>query len=934
MSCYKILQRQCYSLLSSRCGLALFTCTIILLLISIIQFGEVLLEWSIEQYEVQFSLYRDNIVGRSFEKQFTPELPIDVVYTWVNGSDPILLKQLEELKKEEKPLNNSTSHDAISFNCPFINCFSCDAVIMDGNGHDNLTLHDIKSHSPLIAGAHVIKAINSSNDGLVYYIKLSNEEQVNQLLNSTNNSLFRRAFLTMDESLYGLYRLPDVAMVINHSNSTSTLAGVNKLVYKSVGVALAYYNPGVLDHVINQSSMAWKLPHNVTVHPVYLLWQPFRVPLVANSNQSVTADNASRDDISVNRFYDNEELRYSLRSVEKYAPWIRNIYIVTNGQIPSWLKVDHPRLTIVSHEAIFTDSSHLPTFSSPAIETHVHRIPGLSNHFIYLNDDVMFGDHVWPEDFVTDSRGYKVYMAWSVPYCAEGCPPNWINDRYCDRACNNSMCDYDGEDCKNRTSYGSYSQWHSSQHSLRSLGSTQCSTGCIPSWLGDRYCDHVCRVPECGYDTGDCGTDDYTRLYGVMLSHDQHYIIPSGVKAMYFNLSGIFSNNTVTSAEMNSNSIITAAVVSQKFKVLTVVFTDKVNRTTVAMTVTGITSTSNKTQVFFNVTVDTSVNLMVNGSRPPFSYPQYNTTDQHFLEMVSMTIQNSDQSINFWVSERATTLPLSAVKLSTPIITNITANYTGLPANVSEALQQLQREYDSGDLTEQGLVKQQNLIISSYLNVSHDERGRVLQRKLLSLDETELADWIMNSKMKQISLANDIDRAIQQWEWQHGPWHSDYISQQYKGKFPWENDIAKDVPKNDYMLPRRQRRHLLDTFADSLRYVNKLYNKVYGYVSRKVPAHMPHMINKEIMQRLQDTYPEEYEQTSAHKLRTTFDMQFSFSYFYFVISETCDVSIDQVFQELDLDQSGILSIRELRTLITKLYELPIYLEVITSCRCI
>lgn len=107
---------------------------------------------------------------------------------------------------------------------------------------------------------------------------------------------------------------------------------------------------------------------------------------------------------------------------------------------------------------------------------------------------------------------------------------------------------------------------------------------------------------------------------------------------------------------------------------------------------------------------------------------------------------------------RATTLPLSAVKLSTPIITNITANYTGLPANVSEALQQLQREYDSGDLTEQGLVKRQNLIISSYLNVSHDEQGRVLQRKLLSLDETELADWIMNSKMKQISLANDIDR--------------------------------------------------------------------------------------------------------------------------------------------------------------------------------
>lgn len=100
-------------------------------------------------------------------------------------------------------------------------------------------------------------------------------------------------------------------------------------------------------------------------------------------------------------------------------------------------------------------------------------------------------------------------MAWSVPYCAEGCPPNWINDKYCDRACNNSMCDYDGEDCKSngvfhccyygdtwlhpldKTSYGaSYTQWHG-QQTTRSYGSTQCSPGCIPSWLGDRYCDHV-----------------------------------------------------------------------------------------------------------------------------------------------------------------------------------------------------------------------------------------------------------------------------------------------------------------------------------------------------------------------------------------------------------------------------------------------------------
>lgn len=48
-------------------------------------------------------------------------------------------------------------------------------------------------------------------------------------------------------------------------------------------------------------------------------------------------------------------------------------------------------------------------------------------------------------------------------------------------------------------------------------------------------------------------------------------------------------------------------------------------------------------------------------------------------------------------------------------------------------------------------------------------------------------------------------------------------------------------------------RKLRDTFADSLRYVNKLLNGQFGFTSRKVPAHMPHMIDRLIMQELQDT---------------------------------------------------------------------------------
>ena len=59
-------------------------------------------------------------------------------------------------------------------------------------------------------------------------------------------------------------------------------------------------------------------------------------------------------------------------------------------------------------QEIFLNHSHLPSFSSPAIESNIHRIPGLSDKFIYMNDDVMFGKEVWPDDFYTYSSGQKV----------------------------------------------------------------------------------------------------------------------------------------------------------------------------------------------------------------------------------------------------------------------------------------------------------------------------------------------------------------------------------------------------------------------------------------------------------------------------------------------------------------------------------------------
>ena len=113
--------------------------------------------------------------------------------------------------------------------------------------------------------------------------------------------------------------------------------------------------------------------------------------------------------------------RYSLRSLEVNAPWIRNVFIVTNGQIPSWLDTSNPRVKVVTHSEIYRDKTALPTFSSPSIELNLHHIPTLSDYFIYLNDDVFFGSPVFPSDFMTESRTQFLYASWRVPQCSAKC---------------------------------------------------------------------------------------------------------------------------------------------------------------------------------------------------------------------------------------------------------------------------------------------------------------------------------------------------------------------------------------------------------------------------------------------------------------------------------------------------------------------------------
>ena len=98
------------------------------------------------------------------------------------------------------------------------------------------------------------------------------------------------------------------------------------------------------------------------------------------------------------RYRDMETLKYWFRAVEAYAPWVNKIHFVTWGHLPEWLDTDNPKLHIVNHKD-YIPEKYLPTFSSHPIELNMHRIPELSEHFVYFNDDMFLNGPVTPEFF-------------------------------------------------------------------------------------------------------------------------------------------------------------------------------------------------------------------------------------------------------------------------------------------------------------------------------------------------------------------------------------------------------------------------------------------------------------------------------------------------------------------------------------------------------
>jgi glycosyltransferase involved in cell wall biosynthesis len=122
-----------------------------------------------------------------------------------------------------------------------------------------------------------------------------------------------------------------------------------------------------------------------------------------------TGGETRRESAGAARFRSRDELRFSMRSIHAHAPWVRTIHLVTMGQRPDWL-ADDPRVRLVDHHDILPAEA-LPTFNSQAIETSLHRIPDLAEHFIYVNDDVFLARPARPENFFAAGGDFAAFLS-------------------------------------------------------------------------------------------------------------------------------------------------------------------------------------------------------------------------------------------------------------------------------------------------------------------------------------------------------------------------------------------------------------------------------------------------------------------------------------------------------------------------------------------
>ncbi|OQR97629.1 N-acetylglucosamine-1-phosphotransferase subunits alpha/beta [Achlya hypogyna] len=728
-----------------------------------------------------------------------------------------------------------------------------------------------------------------------------------------------------------------------------------------------------------------------------------------------------------NRFRDNEELRYSLRSIEKYAPWVRHVFLVTDGQVPSWLNTDCPRLTVVPHREMFTNTSHLPVFSSPAIEANLDTIPGLADHFLYFNDDVFLGAPVTPEDFMSPSGVQNIYLSWEVPECAPGCKEHFLNNGACDAMCNVTACAFDMGDCGchevphpenplqepdvfcSAPPEGEVAEPPSSPPPTPTdpLLGHLCVDGCTYSWIGDGVCDHRCNVTECAFDGGDCGISllELLPTVNVPANSSQFTLeVPLAVPVVVVNISDVFA--FVDTATLDSDALVRHALLQEADMGLVLVLArSDSNGSPTNVSRLALTGEPSRADTD-DAVADLALNIM--RGLKPLPRGRYTPGTSAVLDLADIELQRQDANASLVDLEVA--LPFfvvpdwgvdvrvmstwtapdgvmsfealcPAIAPETPVATDAAAD--GARSDCFKDENHLRVRWTwSAPATPSGVLAGQVCVwngpASSCVAVAlATGEGFVVHPQTRAepwngvFDQGEdclLVDFaarVLGGVLRgncpprpaapavveeaPTSMPPPVDPFVheqavlmcrqlasrrQKTAAAEASWWRD-VAQHFKAKLglatvvavntsAWYSEVADiatcaayfalrpaEVSATPLPPPDAAAAASKDTFGDSLRHVNKIYNAVFGKTPtpdrRRVPSHMPHFIQKQLLTEMKARWPREFNATSAHRFRHPKDMQFSFSYMYYVVNRHLlhPPTLEDVFAEyIDLNRDG------------------------------
>ena len=151
-----------------------------------------------------------------------------------------------------------------------------------------------------------------------------------------------------------------------------------------------------------------------------ILWVDGNDPAWRKEKEKYTGEKTQDTE---NRYRDWGLLKYWFRAVEKYAPWVRLVHFVTWGHLPDFLDTKCDKLNIVNHRE-FLPEEYLPCYNSAAIELNLHRIPEITEHFVYFNDDMFLTRPVEQSDFF-DKNGNPRMQFWEMPIRSHGAGDIW-----------------------------------------------------------------------------------------------------------------------------------------------------------------------------------------------------------------------------------------------------------------------------------------------------------------------------------------------------------------------------------------------------------------------------------------------------------------------------------------------------------------------------